>query len=93
VDKTHAVKLRLSDARRDDVVPGTPAERIGLVWPLTREVVSLTRRYDAERRLQRDVTVLSCRQDQALNHRSGKTKDLTDEPGSLSDDESERPAD
>jgi hypothetical protein len=93
VDKTHAVKLRLSDARRDDVVPGTPAERIGLVWPLTREVVSLTRRYDAERRLQREITNLRCRQGEARKHRSGQTKDLTDEPGSLSDDESERPAD
>ena len=55
VERTHTVTRRMSDARRDDVVPGTPAERIGLVWPLTRELASLSQRHNAERRLQRHV--------------------------------------
>jgi hypothetical protein len=61
MEKKRTAKHRLSDVRHEEIVPGTPAERIALVWPLTREVVSLTRRYDAERRLQRDVAVLSRR--------------------------------
>ena len=51
-------KGRLSDKRRDDFVPGTPESRLAMVWPLTVEAVSLSKCYDAERRLQRDVTVL-----------------------------------
>lgn len=39
-------------------VPGSPAYRVGLVWPLTVEAVSLSRRYDAEQRLQRHVVRL-----------------------------------
>lgn len=38
-------------------VPGTPALRLALVWPLTQEVTSLSKKYDVKRRLQRDVTV------------------------------------
>lgn len=53
---------RMSDVRRDDLVAGTPAERIALVWPLTREVASLSKRHDAEQRLQRHVTGLSRRE-------------------------------
>ena len=49
---------RMSDRRNDDFVEGTPAYRIGLVWPLTREVVSLSKNHDAEQRLQRHVTRL-----------------------------------
>ena len=37
-------------------VEGTMCERIGMVWPLTREVVSLSKKYDAEQRLQRHIT-------------------------------------
>jgi hypothetical protein len=46
----------------DDFVPGTMAERIKMVWTLTAEVASLTRKYDVEQRLQRDVTVLKRRE-------------------------------
>jgi len=56
MDRTRTALYRMSDARNDAFVPGTPAERIGLIWPLTREVVSLSKRYDPEQRLQRDVT-------------------------------------
>ena len=45
----------------DDFVPGTAANRLSLVWPLTREVASLSRYHHVERRLQRDVAVLSRR--------------------------------
>jgi len=48
----------MSDRRNDDFVPGTPADRISLVWPLTREIASLSKKHDAERRLQRHVTRL-----------------------------------
>lgn len=78
MEKTHAVKLRLSDVRRDDVIPGTPAERIGLVWPLTREVVSLSGRIDDERRLQREMTVVRRWQGQARERRPGQTNGLAD---------------
>ena len=56
MDRKHTVKYRMTDRRTDDFVPGTPAERIALVWPLTLEVTSLSKRYDAKRRLQRHVT-------------------------------------
>ncbi len=48
----------MSDIRNDDFVPGNPADRIKLVWILTREITSLSKEYDAERRLQRNVTRL-----------------------------------
>lgn len=47
---------RKSDCKNDSFVPGTLSERIGFIWPLTLEVVSLSKKYDAERRLQRHVT-------------------------------------
>jgi hypothetical protein len=58
MDRKIVTKGRLQDRRNDDFVPGTPAERLALVWPLTREIVSLSRKHDAERRLQRHVTRL-----------------------------------
>lgn len=45
----------------DDFVPGSAADRLSLVWPLTEQATSLSRRHNAERRLQRDVTVLGLR--------------------------------
>lgn len=48
----------MSDIRNDDFVSGSPADRIKLVWILTREITSLSKKYDAERRLQRNVTRL-----------------------------------
>ena len=49
---------RITDHRNDEYVPGTPEDRLKLVWPLTREVASLSVKHDAERRLQRHVTRL-----------------------------------
>jgi hypothetical protein len=52
-------------AGRRKVMPDTrtPAERIGLVWPLTREVASLSKKHNVEQRLQRHVTRLIRRED------------------------------
>jgi hypothetical protein len=47
-----------AETPRDSFVPGTPAERIAMVWPLTAEAVSLSKHYDPEQPLQRHVTVL-----------------------------------
>ena len=62
MDKTCTVKRRMSDIEPADVVPGTPAERIALVWPLTREIISLSKHHDAERRLQRNIASLGRRE-------------------------------
>ena len=62
MDRTRTVTRRMANTRRDDIVPGTPAERISLVWPLTREVASLSNRHDVERRLQRHVASLGRRE-------------------------------
>lgn len=51
-----------TDQRNDDKVPGSKASRIAMVWPLTREVASLSRCHDVEQRLQRHVTVLGRRE-------------------------------
>jgi len=56
MNRNIAVKRRLEDHQDDDYVPGTPAERLAMVWPLTREVLSLSKSYDVERRLQRHIT-------------------------------------
>ena len=58
MNRKHTVVYRMSDRRNDDFVPGTPTDRISLVWLLTREVVSLSKKHYAERRLQRHVTRL-----------------------------------
>ncbi len=43
-------------------MPGTPAERLGEVWELTKEVWSFAEGKDAEQRLQRDVEVFGRRE-------------------------------
>jgi hypothetical protein len=58
MDRTRTAIRRMTDNRNEVHVPGTPEERIQLVWPLTQEIVSLSEKYDAERRLQRHVTFL-----------------------------------
>jgi len=67
MDRQHTKIGRISDFQKDDFVPGSMADRIRMVWPLTREVASLSKQHDAEQRLQRHVTRLSRR-----------TKDLAD---------------
>ncbi len=62
VNRNITVVRKMSDAIHEEITPGTPAERIGMVWPLTREVSSLSKFHDAEQRLQRHVTCLSRRE-------------------------------
>ncbi len=62
MDRRHIVVGRISDFRSVDVVPGTHAERIGMVWPLTREAASLSKKHNVERRLQRHVACLGRRE-------------------------------
>ena len=59
MDRLRTSKKRLSDGGGDNFVPGSIVYRIGLVWPLTREVVSLSKRYNVKQRLQRHITRLS----------------------------------
>ena len=47
--------IHKSDPGNSGYVPGTPAERIAMVWPLTLEAVSLSGKYNAEQRLQRHI--------------------------------------
>jgi len=58
MNRKHTAKYHISEYRNDDYVPGTPEDRISFVWPLTREISSLSKKHDAERRLQRHVTRL-----------------------------------
>ncbi len=51
-------KYRMSGRWNENFVSGTPADRIGLIWPLTREIVSLSKKHNAEQRLQRHATRL-----------------------------------
>lgn len=61
MDRGHVEKKRLEDEPAASYVPGTPEERVALVWQLTREAVALGGRLDAEQRLQRHVACLSRR--------------------------------
>ncbi len=51
----------ITEIRNDDFVPGSPGKRLSLVWPLTQEVASLSRYHDVERRLQRNIAIISRR--------------------------------
>ena len=56
MDKSRTKIARLSDHENDNYVPGTPAERVALVWELTKELASLSKLYDAKKGLQRHIT-------------------------------------
>jgi hypothetical protein len=58
MNRKHTTRYRMSDQINDDYVPRTPEDRMGLVWLLTNEISSLSKKYDAEQRLQRHVTRL-----------------------------------
>ena len=58
MNRRHTILRRVTDHWNDDYVPGTPEERMRLVWPLTREIASLSVKHDVERRLQRHITCL-----------------------------------
>ncbi|MDR1802520.1 MAG: hypothetical protein LBQ94_02840 [Treponema sp.] len=47
--------IQQSDLRNSGYVPGSKEERLSMVWPLTCEVVSLSKKYDVEQPLQRHI--------------------------------------
>jgi hypothetical protein len=56
MERKHTKKYRMIANRNVDYVAGSAEDRILLVWPLTKEIASLSVKHDVERRLQRDVT-------------------------------------
>jgi hypothetical protein len=58
MNRSYTRKSRIGDHGDYDFVPGSMAYRIGLVWPLTKEVASLNKRYDVEQPLLRHITRL-----------------------------------
>jgi len=54
MDKTITV-INKKDKRNSGYVPGTAEERVAMVWPLTCEAVSLSKKYDVEQPLQRHI--------------------------------------
>ncbi len=58
MDRKHTAIYRMTDNRDVDYVTGSAKDRILLVWPLTKEIASLSIKHDVERRLQRHITRL-----------------------------------
>jgi len=58
VDRMTTSKFKIAEHRDYGFVPGTPEFRVGLVWSMTKELISLGKRLDAEQRLQRHTTRL-----------------------------------
>ena len=54
MNKTISI-VKQSDSDDSGYVNGSMSERIALVWPITCEAVSLSKKYDAEQRLQRHI--------------------------------------
>ena len=54
MDKTITV-IQKTDRRNSGYVSGTAEKRISMVWPLTGEVVSLSKKYNVEQPLQRHI--------------------------------------
>jgi len=54
MNKTISV-IRQSDHANSGYVPGSVSERVSLVWSLTCEAVSMSKKYDVEQRLQRHI--------------------------------------
>jgi hypothetical protein len=57
MDKSISILVK-SDRRNSAYVPGSMSERAALVWPLTCEAASLSKKYNVEQRLQRHITRL-----------------------------------
>jgi hypothetical protein len=58
MDRKHTEIYKITDNRNLEYVAGTAEDRILLVWPLTKEIASLSIKHDVERRLQRHITSL-----------------------------------
>lgn len=61
MDKKGTYKGNLVEHQYDNFVLGSARKRIGLIWPLTEEVASLSPNHNAKQRLQRHITVLTRR--------------------------------
>lgn len=70
MERGHTALYLMKDHQENNYVPGTPEERICLVWPLTREAASLSKKHDVEQRLQRDVTGIIRRKGKVHTYRS-----------------------
>jgi len=57
MDKSITV-IQQSDSRNSGYVQGSKEERLSMVWPLTCEVVSLSKKYDVEQPLQRHIVTI-----------------------------------
>ena len=55
LDRAETRKLRSNNFSGDDRVALSANESISFVWELTKEVFSLTKKYDVESRLQRNA--------------------------------------
>ncbi|MEJ5361698.1 MAG: hypothetical protein WBK20_04460 [Spirochaetota bacterium] len=53
---TIILKKKINEIPDDDFVDGTPAQRIAMVWEITRDTWAFLGGSDAEQRLQRHVT-------------------------------------
>lgn len=48
MDRKYTTIYKMTDNRNVDYVAGSAEDRILLVWPLTKEIASLSTKYDAE---------------------------------------------
>jgi len=58
VDRSVAVLKKIGSVPDSDHVNGRPEVLVGFMWELTMEVYSLRGNFDAEQRLQRNITKL-----------------------------------
>jgi len=58
MDRKQTAVYKMTDNQNFDYVSGSSEDRILLVWPLTKEIASLSKNHDVERRLQRHITRL-----------------------------------
>ena len=57
LNRKHAV-LKKMTKEEDNYMDASPAQRVAVVWELTREIWSLKDKKNVERRLQRNITRL-----------------------------------
>ena len=58
VDRSVSVLKNAESAPDNDIVDGKGEVLLGFIWELTKEVYSLKGNFDAEQRLQRNITNL-----------------------------------
>ena len=55
LDRQVVTKSALRGHADDNYVPGTEAERLAMVWPITHEIAALSPQHNVERRLQKHL--------------------------------------